>query len=416
MGNVSCLEPAPLRPVTSIGTSGPEESLAMTAANQLLDPKIYDSTRLGVMESETLPASVYTSEEIYTREVEQIFNKDWYVVGDATRISKPGDFFTVDYFGKSIIIVRGEDGSVRAFLNACRHRGTAIVSGEGNVERFACPYHSWVYSLDGTLLSSMEMQNTQGFEQQSFGLIPVRMESWGVFLFITFDHNAVSLSERLGDLPNRFELYDFDDLVCVRRKEWEVACNWKLLLENGMEELHVGTVHQKTIQQYAAGQHFRTRQPDRRIRAFAGEDGKDHSASQGRDRFSRHSQPLGEIARLDLLRSLVPKLNFCLYHRLCVVWAALADGSEQNPVGARRLLPERHRGAPRLRTGRATLLRSVGQDLFGRYRSDGASTNRFALSRQYAWSLLLIERNWSHDIANWWLDRLFGPSDSASAS
>ena len=175
----------------------------MTAAVQLLDPKIYESTRLGVMESETLPASVYTSEEVYRREVEHIFDKDWFVVGDSTRIPNPGDFFTIDYFGKSIVIVRGEDRVVRGFLNACRHRGTAIVSGEGNMERFACPYHSWTYRLDGTLLNAMEMQNTQGFEKQAFGLIPVRLESWGIFLFITFDPNAVSLSERLGDLPKR---------------------------------------------------------------------------------------------------------------------------------------------------------------------------------------------------------------------
>ena len=66
-----------------------------------------------------------------------------------------------------------------------------------------------------------------------------------------FDPEAMSLSQRLGDLPNRFDLYDFDNLVCTRRREFEVACNWKLLIENGMEELHVGTVHQKTIQQYA---------------------------------------------------------------------------------------------------------------------------------------------------------------------
>ena len=387
----------------------------MTAANQLLDPKIYDSTRLGVMESETLPASVYTSEEIYTREVEQIFNKDWYVVGDATRIPKPGDFFTVDYFGKSIIIVRGEDGSVRAFLNACRHRGTAIVSGEGNVERFACPYHSWVYSLDGTLLSSMEMQNTQGFEQQSFGLIPVRMESWGVFLFITFDHNAVSLSERLGDLPNRFELYDFDDLVCVRRKEWEVACNWKLLLENGMEELHVGTVHQKTIQQYAPASIFERVNPTGEYALLQGKTERTIALLKGETGFPAIRSPSGKSPDSTYFVLLYPSSIF-VFTTDCVWYG------QRWPMGPNKTRWEHAAYFPSATVARPDfeqvapryydrLDRTYLEDIEAMERQQTGLRSAGNMRGRFSYREKLV-----HDIANWWLDRLFGPSDSASAS
>ena len=265
----------------------------MKASDQLLDAKTYESTRLGVMESETLPAGVYTSATLHQREIERIFSKDWYVVGDATRIPNSGDFFTIELCGKSIIIVRGEDGVVRAFINACRHRGMEIVDGEGNVDRFSCPYHSWVYSLDGTLLNPMEMQKTLHFEKQDFGLLPVRIESWGVFLFINLDHNAVSLSARLGDLPQRFDLYDFDDLVCARHKVWEVACNWKLLLENGMEELHVGTVHNKTIQQYAPASIFERVAPTGEYGILEGKTTRTIALLKGKPGFPRSAGAKG---------------------------------------------------------------------------------------------------------------------------
>ena len=387
----------------------------MKAADQLFDPRTYNSTRLDVMESETLPAFVYTSDEIYEREVEHIFNKDWYVVGDATRIPNPGDFFTVELCGKSIIIVRGEDGVVRAFVNACRHRGMEIATGEGNVDRFACPYHSWVYALDGTLLHSMEMQNTRWFDEQNFGLVPVRLESWGIFLFINLDHEAVSLAQRLGDLPERFELYDFDDLVCARHKVWEVACNWKLLLENGMEELHVGTVHQKTIQQYAPASIFERLDPTGEYGILRGKTKRTIALLKGETGFPAIRSPSGKSPDATHFVLLYPSSIF-VFTTDCIWYG------QRWPMG-----PSKTRYESAAYFPSSTVARPDFAEVVPRYhdrlektyledieamecqqrglRSAGNMRGRFSYREKLV-----------HDIANWWLDRMFGSSDAAPAS
>jgi phenylpropionate dioxygenase-like ring-hydroxylating dioxygenase large terminal subunit len=217
----------------------------------VLDPARYASTRLPVMEAETLPPVAYTSEAFYAREVERIFMKEWNFIGRADYIPEPGRYFTLELVGVPLIVVRGEDGVIRAFANSCRHRGTRIVAGEGECKAFRCPYHSWVYGLDGALRSAPEMQQTVSFDPAQYGLVPVKLETWGGFLFVNFDPASPALATYLGDLPDKLASYAMDDLVCVRRKPYDLACNWKIFVENAMEELHVATVHRKTIQKYA---------------------------------------------------------------------------------------------------------------------------------------------------------------------
>jgi choline monooxygenase len=145
--------------------------------------------------------------------------------------------------------VRDRVGTIRAFSNSCRHRGSAIADGEGNCRAFACPYHGWVYGLDGSLLSAAHMEQAAGFDPTQYGLVRIRLETWGGFLFVNFSPDAPGLAEHLGDLPQKLESYRLDDMVVTRRKVFDMDCNWKLFVENAMEELHIPTVHRKTIQQ-----------------------------------------------------------------------------------------------------------------------------------------------------------------------
>jgi phenylpropionate dioxygenase-like ring-hydroxylating dioxygenase large terminal subunit len=213
-----------------------------------LTSKAYASTQRPALAAETLPPFAYTSGDFYRREVERIFLKEWNFMGRADLVPNPGDYFAVELVGVPIIVVRGQDGMVRAFANHCRHRGSALVDGEGNCRAFKCPYHSWVYGLDGRLLGAPEMQQTEGFDPAQYGLIPVKLETWGGFLFVNFDPESQSLREFLGDLPERCASYHLEDFVCTRRKTFELACNWKLFAENAMEEYHIATVHRQTIQ------------------------------------------------------------------------------------------------------------------------------------------------------------------------
>jgi phenylpropionate dioxygenase-like ring-hydroxylating dioxygenase large terminal subunit len=146
-----------------------------------------------------------------------------------------------------VIVVRGSDGEIRAFANTCRHRGSMLAQGEGNCRAFRCPYHSWTYDIDGALLVAPQMDQTTGFDPAEWHLTPVRLECWAGFMFLNFDPHARPLMQYLGDLPGKLASYRFEDMVCVRRKEYELACNWKIYVENAMEAYHITTVHRSTL-------------------------------------------------------------------------------------------------------------------------------------------------------------------------
>jgi phenylpropionate dioxygenase-like ring-hydroxylating dioxygenase large terminal subunit len=204
--------------------------------------------RRPLLEAETLPPWTYTSPAFYAREVETIFAKVWNFIGRADRLRQPGDYFTLDFAGVPVAIVQGKDGRNRAFANTCRHRGARLLAGEGRTSAILCPYHSWNYSLSGALRIAPDMDQTAGFDPAGFGLTEFRLEEWGGFLFLNFDPDAPPLLDFLGDLPELLALYRLEEMATVRRKTWDIGCNWKIYVENAMESYHVPTVHAHTIQ------------------------------------------------------------------------------------------------------------------------------------------------------------------------
>jgi phenylpropionate dioxygenase-like ring-hydroxylating dioxygenase large terminal subunit len=208
----------------------------------------FAEVRKPLLEAQTLPPFAYTSPRFYAREVETIFAAAWNFIGRADRLDEPGAYFTFDFAGVPIAVVKGKDGRIRAFANTCRHRGARLLSGEGKASAILCPYHSWNYSLSGALRIAPEMDQTVGFDAAEFGLTEFRLDQWAGFLFVCFDPDAPPLAEFLGDLPALLAPYNLDDMVTVRRKAWDVACNWKIYVENAMESYHVPTVHAHTIQ------------------------------------------------------------------------------------------------------------------------------------------------------------------------
>jgi phenylpropionate dioxygenase-like ring-hydroxylating dioxygenase large terminal subunit len=225
-----------------------ESFLPEVPAAAMFNATSYSGLRRPFAEAEMLPGWCYTSEVFYQREVERIFLKAWNFIGRADRIPNVGDYFTLEFVGIPIIVARGKDGAVRAFANTCRHRGSLIMTDEGNCLSFRCPYHSWAYGLDGNLVAAPEMDETPDFDRKDYGLIPIRLEMWSGFMFINFDRAAGGLAEWLGGLPELLRSYDLDQMICVRRREYDLACNWKLYVENAMEAYHVHTVHRMTLQ------------------------------------------------------------------------------------------------------------------------------------------------------------------------
>jgi phenylpropionate dioxygenase-like ring-hydroxylating dioxygenase large terminal subunit len=126
----------------------------------------------------TLPGRYYFDPAIHDQEAEQIFERTWVNVGHRSRIANPGDFFTVQAGSQGVVVVRGADSIARAFLNSCRHRGTAVCdAAQGNAgTAFQCPYHLWTYRLDGSLAGAPMSDTIEGFDKRDFGLVPVGLE------------------------------------------------------------------------------------------------------------------------------------------------------------------------------------------------------------------------------------------------
>ena len=211
------------------------------------DPAHYAQVRLPAEKARPLPNWCYTSEAFFQLEIEHIFMKVWNYAGHDSQIPDPGDYFCLDVTGVPVIIIRGADNEVRAFYNACRHRGSRIASGEGHCQKLVCPYHRWTYETDGRLTGTPLIEEDSHLQHTDLGLLPVRMERWHGFLFINFDENAAPLTDWLGDLPQTCASYSPGDLVCTRRMVWDVNANWKLHFENFNDSLHIPFVHGGTL-------------------------------------------------------------------------------------------------------------------------------------------------------------------------
>jgi nitrite reductase/ring-hydroxylating ferredoxin subunit len=172
-------------------------------------------------------------------EQERIFRRTWQYVGHAGRAAEVGERFSAWAGDVPVLVVCAEDG-LRAFLNVCRHRGSLLVEGEGARASIQCPYHAWTYALDGSVRAAPRSEREPDFDASELSLVPLRLESWGPFLFVNPDEDAAPLAETLGPLP---DLLPVDGLVFRSRDEYELAANWKIGCENYLECYHCPVAH-----------------------------------------------------------------------------------------------------------------------------------------------------------------------------
>ena len=148
----------------------------MQTPSHPFDPRRFEEVRKPLDQASTMPPWVYTSDEFYRREVDRIFMKVWNYVGHASQLSQPGDYFTIEIAGAPVILIRGDDGEIRAFHNSCRHRGSRLVWNEGNCKNLTCPYHNWTYARDGALIGTPLIEEQDGFHYVDYPLLPVTLE------------------------------------------------------------------------------------------------------------------------------------------------------------------------------------------------------------------------------------------------
>jgi Rieske 2Fe-2S family protein len=200
----------------------------------------------------TLAGSDYTSQEVYDEERERVWWGDWVCVGRAEDVPNPGDYLVRDLAGESIFITRNEAGELRGFYNVCSHRGTRFVDGPGGHARkvFVCPYHSWSYDLDGCLVGSPNVQENEAFDRSDYPLHSIDVEAYAGFLFANLAAEPRPLLEQLTSGPETitaFERFKMDELRVGVRIVYEVAANWKIVVENYNECLHCPTIHPELV-------------------------------------------------------------------------------------------------------------------------------------------------------------------------
>lgn len=192
----------------------------------------------------SLPASWYVDAGILAEEQARIIHRSWQYVGRVEQVAGPGDFFTGTAGEIPVVVVRDGAG-LNAFVNVCRHRRHLVMSGAGNCKLMQCPYHAWSYALDGSLRAAPRADREEGFAREEYPLLPIRVETWGPFVFVNADPGAASLAEALGPLPERIAAsgLDLGSLRFHGREEWTGAANWKVMLENYLECYHCAVAH-----------------------------------------------------------------------------------------------------------------------------------------------------------------------------
>jgi choline monooxygenase len=166
-------------------------------------------------------------------------------VGHVGEVPRPGSFASTRVAHLPVVVVRDEEGALRAFLNVCRHRGALVCESSGERATLQCPYHAWTYGLDGRLLAAPRFAREGGADEAELGLLPLRLETWGPFLFVCADDEAPPLAEVLADVPQRITEagIDVDALRFLQRSESEIDANWKIVVENFLECYHCPTAH-----------------------------------------------------------------------------------------------------------------------------------------------------------------------------
>jgi len=196
-------------------------------------------------EASTIPAPWYVDARIAELEARTVFRKTWQMVGRVEQVQKSGQFVTANVAGEPVVVVRGNDGVLRAFFNVCRHHAAAVVTEPcGQTSILHCPYHGWNYGLDGSLKGMPEFEGVKNFERQQNGLVPVKAETWEKFVFVNLDAQAASLAEFLGGLVKRFAPLGVGKLHHFDRRVYDIHCNWKVFVDNYLDGgYHVPHLH-----------------------------------------------------------------------------------------------------------------------------------------------------------------------------
>lgn len=194
---------------------------------------------LPMASSPTPPSSWYVRPDILEAEKERILWRSWQPVARVEQLREKGAFVSGSFLEQPWVITR--DGELRAFYNVCRHHAALVAQGEGCAAQLTCPYHGWVYDLDGKLRKAPRLGAVKEFQREQYGLKPIALEVWGPWVWLNFSPSPFPLSQQLAPLADRVSL---DGLRFVTSRSYELECNWKVYVDNYLDGgYHVEVAH-----------------------------------------------------------------------------------------------------------------------------------------------------------------------------
>jgi len=222
-------------------------------------------------DARALPAAAFTDQQYFAWERDNILKRQWFSVAHVSQIRNPGDYLNLDLLGERISVVNSGPGGIKVLSRVCAHRGMDVMppefghDSEGNCNQFRCPYHHWVYGLDGTLKGAPFMKEHPEVAEKSLALHEFTSAVWQGFVFVNFSGDAQPASEQFSGLERYLGRWNMAALTMVGDIAWDCPFNWKVLVENFMEPYHHAGAHHTLFQPImpaqgcwtdAEGEHF----------------------------------------------------------------------------------------------------------------------------------------------------------------
>ena len=191
-----------------------------------------------------LPPRLYRDPAVLEIEQRKIFARTWQLAGHISELASTGSYITAKAGVEPVLVLRDDEGGLRAFRNVCRHRGSRLLSGSGDCGKaIRCRYHGWTYRFDGQLIGVPEGRAIPGLDKSALGLFPARVEVMSGLVFVNLDIHATPLAEQVAGLPERMERYGIERLQVRQEKPTTQPANWKIVVDNFLEGYHVPIAH-----------------------------------------------------------------------------------------------------------------------------------------------------------------------------
>ena len=190
----------------------------------------------------TIPSSWYVNKDLYELELRSVFSNTWQLAARRDQVAEPGQYVTSDVAGEPVVVVRGNDGVLRAFFNVCRHHAAAVMTEpHGTAAQLRCPYHGWTYSLEGELKGTPDFSGVCDFDRAQNGLVPLEFIEWENWVFVKLNRSPFSFTTDLVDQIRDLKL---NDLHWFERRHYSFDCNWKVFVDNYLDGgYHVPHLH-----------------------------------------------------------------------------------------------------------------------------------------------------------------------------